>query len=68
MPHMVTHADIVRRAGKVEEIAAARGLSVYVVRSWIARDSIPARHWRSFVEDGHATLEELADAAARRAA
>lgn len=63
---MVTHADIVRRAGKVEDTAHDRCVSVFTVRSWIARDSIPAEYWKSFVDGGHATLDELAEAAARK--
>lgn len=63
---MVTHADIVKRAGRIDDIASARSVSVHTVRSWIVRDSIPAEHWMAFVSDGHATLDELAQAAARR--
>ncbi len=63
---MYTHADIVKAAGAVEQIAAARGVSPHTVRSWVHRDSIPAEHWAGFVADGHATFEALATAAAAK--
>ena len=62
---MQTHSGIVKRAGPAEQVANARGVSVHTVRSWIKRDSIPAEHWAGFVADGKASLEELAEAAAR---
>lgn len=63
---MRTHAQIVAAAGKPEEVALRRGVSVHTVRSWIQRDSIPAEHWAGFADDGRATLEELAAAAAAK--
>lgn len=63
---MKTHSDIVAAAGKPETVALRRGVSVHTVRSWLQRDSIPAEHWAGFATDGHATLEELATAAAAR--
>lgn len=63
---MRTHADIVKSAGDADRVAKARGVTVHAVRSWIARNSIPAEHWKGFVEDGNATFEEMADAAAAR--
>lgn len=65
---MRTHSDIVASAGKPEEVALRRGVSVHTVRSWIHRKSIPAEHWAGFAADGHATLDELAEAAASRRA
>lgn len=65
---MVTHADIVRAAGRVEDIASLHGVSVYTVRSWIQRNSIPADKWAAFARAGHASLADLAAAAERRAA
>lgn len=62
---MAIHSDIVKRAGKPEEVALARGVSVHTVRSWIQRNSIPAEQWAWFAREGHATLEELAEAAAK---
>lgn len=63
---MRTHAQIVTAAGKPEEVAIRRGVSVHTVRSWIQRDSIPAEHWAGFADDGAASLEDLALAAAER--
>jgi hypothetical protein len=63
---MRTHAAIVAAAGKPEDIAVSRSVSVHTVRSWMQRDSIPAEHWAGFADDGHASLEELALAAAAR--
>lgn len=65
---MKTHSEIVRCAGKAEEVASAFGVSVHTVRSWIKRDSIPADKWTAFARAGHASLETLAEAAASRAA
>jgi len=65
---MKTHSEIVRCAGKPEEVALALGVSVHTVRSWIQRDSIPADKWSAFARAGHATLEVLAEAAASRSA
>lgn len=63
---MTTHADIVRSAAKAEAVASACGVSVHTVRSWITRDSIPAEHWATFAAADWATLDVLADAAARK--
>lgn len=67
---MVTHADIIKRAGSVDQIAEWRRVSIHTVRSWIARDKIPDEHWAAFAERKHATLKELAEysAAKRQAA
>jgi hypothetical protein len=60
---MRTHAEIVGAAGKPEEVALRRAVSVHTVRSWIQRDSIPAEHWAAFARDGVTTTDELAQAA-----
>lgn len=65
---MMTHSEIVAKAGKPEEVALRRGVSVHTVRSWMQRNSIPAEHWKGFADEGHATLEDLAVAAAQRRA
>lgn len=65
---MKTHAEIVAAAGRPEEVAQRRRVSVHTVRSWMQRDSIPAEHWLGFADEGHATLDELALAAAARKA
>lgn len=63
MLSMRTHSQIVAAAGKPEAVAIRRGVSVHTVRSWTQRDSIPAEHWAGFAREGHATLDELAEAA-----
>jgi hypothetical protein len=65
---MRTHSEIVKAVGSPEKVAEHCGVSVHTVRSWIQRDSIPADQWAAFAKDEWATLEELAMAAARRAA
>lgn len=63
---MRTHAEIVAGAGRPEDVALRRGVSVHTVRSWMQRDSIPAEHWAGFAGEGLASLEELALAAASK--
>lgn len=64
-----SHADIVRSLGSDEEVADLCGVTIYAVRSWKARDRIPADKWAVFVTTGKTSLEELAlILAARKAA
>jgi len=60
---MEHHRDIIRRAGP-DAIRQVTGVSIYTVRSWIHRDSIPGGHWKAIAEAGYASLDELATAAA----
>jgi hypothetical protein len=62
-----SHSEIMDAVG-ASNVASLLGVSVHTARSWIRRDSIPAEHWLMFSEHGHATLEELAKAAARKPA
>lgn len=62
---MRSHSDIVHAIG-AQSLASLRGVSLHTARSWAHRDSIPAEHWSSLVREGHASLEELAEAAAAR--
>lgn len=64
---MRTHSDIVKGAGLAAEVALACGVSIYAVRAWIQRNSIPAHHWITFINRGFATLEELSVAKGRAA-
>lgn len=59
------HSEVVIRIG-VDAIAMGLGVSRHTVRSWIQRDSIPADQWITFAAQGWASLDELAEAAARR--
>ncbi len=67
---MRSHSQIIKDAGGPSRLIARLALStpVYTVRSWVARNSIPAPIWRSLADHGLATLEELAADAAQRAA
>lgn len=65
---MRDHATIVREAGSAEEVAQARNVSIHTVRSWIARNRIPAEQWAGFALHGWATLEELANTVPGKAA
>ena len=60
---MTTHSEIVKNAGKPEDVALACGVSVHTVKSWIFRNSIPAEHWADFAGAGWATLDDLAEIA-----
>lgn len=62
---MRTHRQIVSEAGATQ-IASQRGVSIHTVRAWMRRDSIPSEHWRDLANQGQATLEELAAAAAQK--
>ena len=64
---MRTHKQIVSDAGldRVREVVGP-DVSAHTVRSWGTRSSIPAPYWHLMVSHGLASLEELADGAARR--
>ena len=64
---LVDYSNIVRSAGRPEEVALALGVSAHTVRSWIQRGSVPKNQWQSFVTKGYATFEELAAAEVRSA-
>jgi hypothetical protein len=64
---MRTHQTILRSAGHAE-IAALTGRPITTVRSWDQRDSIPADQWKVIAGAELATLDELAEAAARKRA
>ena len=60
---MRSHAEITKAAGPQAVVEAAtdrRDVSIHTVRSWIQRDSIPPDLWPVFVEQGWASLDELA--------
>jgi len=65
---MKHHRDIIRDTG-AEAIRSMLGLeSINTVRAWAHRNSIPAEHWSALARAKVATLEQLAEAAAMRAA
>lgn len=63
---MRDHADIVSEVG-ARRLAEERHVSIHTAVSWRTRNSIPAEHWRAIADAGHASLDELATAAALRA-
>lgn len=67
---MRTHSQIIADAGGPSQLKRRLNLlaTIHTVRSWAARDSIPAAHWNAVVAARLATLQELADAAEVRRA
>jgi len=63
----MTHEQILRNAGKADDIAALCGVASMTVRSWIFRDRIPGEYWAILARAGHATLDQLANAAEKAA-
>lgn len=62
---MRTHSEIIRTAGiKNVCILTRRGFST--VSAWGQRDSIPSEYWAAIIGAGHATADELIEAAALR--
>ena len=64
---MRTHGDIVRTAG-YQAVCDLTGKSISTVSSWALRDSIPSEYWAALISAGHATADELIDAAAAKRA
>lgn len=71
MQIMRSHSQIIKDAGGPANLIATLNLTstpIHTVRSWSARNSIPAPVWQSLADHGLATLEELAADAAMTAA
>ncbi len=68
---MRSHGDIVRTygaAGLARDLTAAgRKVHQSTPQRWAERDSIPGEYWKTLVDLGAASLDELADAASRKA-
>jgi hypothetical protein len=62
---MITHSEIIDRAGGYRPVAELLGEPVDRVRFWRFRNSIPAASWAAMATNEIATLEELAFAAAQ---
>ncbi len=60
-----THCQIISSAGP-SEVSRLLESNIHTVKSWAARDSIPAEYWSALAAAGIATLDELAAAASRR--
>lgn len=63
-----SHQAVIERAGGPAKFARAIGADPNTVKAWKRLNSIPAPHWAAVAGAHLATLTELADAAARRAA
>lgn len=64
---MRTHHQIIR-AATPEVVAGLTDKSIYTVRSWGQRDSIPSEYWADLINAGIATADELIAAAASKKA
>jgi hypothetical protein len=64
---MRTHSDIIKGAG-VQTICDITNKPASTVSSWGQRNSIPSEYWAALISAGHATADELINAAARKAA
>jgi hypothetical protein len=64
---MRSHSDIIRGVG-AQAISDLTETSINTVRSWGQRDSIPSEYWAKLIGAGHATADELIDAAAAKRA
>lgn len=66
-PHR-SHRDVIAVAGGASRLARLLKCPAGRVHQWKRADSIPPRYWAAIVLRGHASLEDLAGAAARRRA
>lgn len=64
---MRTHLQIIADAGGYKAAAQKLGQPAERVRFWERRKAIPPEQWKLVAGAGLATLEELAEAAARKA-
>ena len=64
-PHR-SHRDVIAVAGGPSRLARMLKCTAGRIHQWKRKDSIPPRYWAAIVLRGHASLEELAGAAARR--
>jgi hypothetical protein len=63
-----SHRDIIARNGGPAAVGHLIGVSPNTAKAWNRLDSIPAAYWHALANVEAATLDELAEAAARRAA
>lgn len=61
-----SHRDVIALAGGPSRLARMLKCPAGRAQQWKRLDSIPPRYWAAIVLRGHASLEELAGAAARR--
>jgi len=63
---MVTHIDIIERAGGPSALGRIVGASANTAKAWKRTGSIPAPFWAAIAEADIASLDELAGAVDRR--
>lgn len=63
-----SHRAIIARNNGPAAVGRLIGVDPNTVKAWNRNDSIPAAHWHAVAGAGLATLDELAEAAARRLA
>ena len=63
-----SHCEIIARAGGPAALGRMIGIDPNTTKAWNRLDSIPAAHWQAIASAEAATLDELAEAAARKAA
>ena len=63
-----THSDIIVAAGGPSALGRKIGVDPNTTKAWKRLNSIPAPHWKAVADAGIASLEDLASAAAAKAA
>lgn len=67
-PVLPSHRAIIARNGGPAALGRRIDIDPNTVKAWNRLDSIPAAHWQAIAGAEAATLDELAAAAARKAA
>ena len=67
-PALSSHKAIIVRNGGPASLGRKINVDPNTVKAWKRLDSIPAPHWHALAEANAATLDELAEAAARKVA
>lgn len=66
-PDAPSHKGIIARNGGPASVGRKINIDPNTVKAWNRLDSIPAAHWQAMSDAGAASLDELAQAAARKA-
>lgn len=65
-PEQPSHRDIIARSGGPAATGRRIEVDPNTVKGWNRLNSIPAAHWQRITDEGLASLEELAAAAASK--
>ena len=57
---LLTHYEIIKRAGGPAKVARALGVNIETVKQWSKTNSISAAYWWAIANQRLSTLEELA--------